>query len=325
MKKVIRKAERRMRKILNRLIVDTGDYRRTVFLAGTGPSGTTWVEELINAKNDFRIMFEPFHSDKVELVSDWNYRQYLRCSDRTEKFLQSATAILSGNIRNEWIDCFNRKLISRKRIIKDIRANHILKWIKCNFPEIPIILLLRHPCAVAHSKLRLNWETHLHDFLIQDELMEDFLDPFKSELQDAKTVFDKHIFMWCIENYVPLKQFSDGELLVVFYENICTQTEQEMQRLCSFIGQRFSPASVDKSSIPSALSRKQCAINSGDDLVSSWRKSISDDQIERAVEILGIFGLQNIYNENDYPLLSGSEALRLFPTECLGTVNQGGV
>ena len=155
--------------------------------------------------------------------------------------------------------------------------------------------------------------------------MEDFLDPFKSELQDAKTVFDKHIFMWCIENYVPLKQFSDGELLVVFYENICTQPEQEMQRLCSFIGQRFSPASVDKSSIPSALSRKQSAINSGDDLVSSWRKSISDDQIERAVEILGIFGLQNIYNENDYPLLSGSEALRLFPTECLGTVNQGGV
>lgn len=122
MKKVIRKAERRMRKILNRLMVDTGDYRRTVFLAGTGRSGTTWVEELINAKNDFRIMFEPFHSDKVELVSDWNYRQYLRCSDRTEKFLQSATAILSGNIRNEWIDCFNRKLISRKRIIKDIRA-----------------------------------------------------------------------------------------------------------------------------------------------------------------------------------------------------------
>ena len=322
---MISESKRKIRKSLNRPIIDTGDYRRTVFLAGTGRSGTTWVEDLINARNDFRIMFEPFRSDKVELVSDWNYRQYLRCSDRSEKFLQPATAILSGNIRNEWIDCFNRKFISRKRLIKDIRANHILKWIKCNFPEIPIIMLLRHPCAVANSKLKLNWETHLNDFLIQDELMEDFLSPFRNELQNVKTVFDKHIFMWCIENYVPLRQFSDGEMLVVFYENICMQPELEIENLFSFIGQEFSPASVNKSSIPSVLSRKQSAIMSGGDLVNSWRKSISDDQIERAVEILTIFGLQNIYNENDFPLVSGSDALNLFPTGCLGTVNRGDV
>ena len=86
------------------LSIDVGDYRKTVFLAGTGRSGTTWVEEIINSQNDFRIMFEPFYSKKIDLLHDWNYRQYLRSDDRREQVFNPATRILSGQIRNKWID-----------------------------------------------------------------------------------------------------------------------------------------------------------------------------------------------------------------------------
>jgi len=27
--------------------------------------------------------------------------------------------------------------------------------------------------------------------------------------------------MWCIENYIPLKQFKRNEILVLFYEDLC--------------------------------------------------------------------------------------------------------
>lgn len=309
---MIRKFGRKLRKLSSQLIFDVGDYQQTVILAGTGRSGTTWVEEIINSRNDFRIMFEPFHQKKVDLVGAWNYRQYLRCNDRNDKFLKPATSILRGDIKNEWIDRFNRRVFSRKRLIKDIRAQLILKWIKHNFPEIPIILLLRHPCAVANSKLKLGWDTHLHDFLVQDELMDDFLNPFKKELENAKNLFDKHIFMWCIENYVPLKQFNEGEILVVFYEDLCIEPQKEIERMFSFIGEKFSSRILEKSTKPSALAQKDSAIVSGNDLISSWRKSISDDQIERAFEILNIFGLQAIYDKSNLPLLSGTKALKVF-------------
>lgn len=309
---MIRKFERRLRKLRNKLFFDTGDYRQTVFLAGTGRSGTTWLEEIINSRNDFRVMFEPFHQKKVNLVSDWNYRQYLQCNDRGDKFLKPITSILSGNIRNKWIDQFNQRFYSQKRLIKDIRAQLILKWIKHNFPEIPIILLLRHPCAVANSKLKLGWNSHLDDFLAQDNLMDDFLNPFKKELEDAHDLFDKHIFMWCVENYIPLKQFSEGEILVVFYENLCRDPQNEIEKIMLFIGENFSLEILRNIRKPSMLSRKDSAVVSSASLVDTWRKNISDEQIEKASEILSIFGLQVIYDKSSFPLLSGQESLNVF-------------
>jgi hypothetical protein len=300
------------KKLLTHLFFDAGDYRRTVIVAGTGRSGTTWVEEVINSRNDFRIMFEPFHSKKVELLKNWNFRQYLRSNDRRDQFLMPATRILSGRIRNEWIDKYNQKFFSSKRLIKDIRAQLFLHWIKHNFPEIPIILLLRHPCAVANSKFQLKWDTHLDDFLKQEDLMDDFLNPFRNEMENAGNPFDRHIFMWCVENYIPLRQFKENEILVIFYENFCINPQQEIETVMRFIGDTFSPEMLDKVTKPSVQSHKKSAIVSKGNLVNSWRKSISDEQVKRAVEILSLFGLQQIYNQGDLPLVNGPDALRAF-------------
>ena len=309
---MISKFEKKLRNLRNMFIFDIGDYRQTVFLAGTGRSGTTWIEEIINAQNDFRLMFEPFHSKKIDLIRGWNYRQYLRSNDRSAKFLEPATSILSGNLKNEWIDQFNKIVFPRKRLIKDIRAQLFLKWIKINFPEIPIILLLRHPCAVANSKLRLSWDTHLEDFLSQDELMDDFLNPFKNELENVNDLFDKHILLWCVENYVPLQQFNEGEVLVVFYENLCKQPQHEIEIIIEFIGEKFTSEMLRQVKKPSAVSRADSAINTGDNLIDAWRKNFSEQQIERAYELLSLFGIQNIYGKSSLPLVSGQEALKVF-------------
>ena len=173
-------------------------------------------------------------------------------------------------------------------------------------------MLLRHPCAVANSKLKLGWDSHLDDFLMQDELVTDFLSPFQKELENAKDPFDKHIFMWCVENYIPLKQFNKHEILVVFYEHLCTGPEQQVERVMPFIGNTFSSDMLDKILKPSAQSRKDSAIVSGVDLVSSWRASVSDERVKRAIDILKIFGLQDVYNEGDMPLLDGTKALEVF-------------
>ena len=177
------------RKVLSRLYIDRGDYRDTVFVAGTGRSGTTWLEELINFDHDHRILFEPFNSQEIPLVAHWNYRQYLRADDNDERYLVPARRILSGRIRHPWIDQVNSKHLVRRRLVKDIRANLILHWMHNHFPEIRIVLLLRHPCAVARSKIAMGWLTHLDDFLSQQHLIEDFLLPFVPLLESARDDF----------------------------------------------------------------------------------------------------------------------------------------
>ena len=171
---------KKIRSITNQIpipsLVDRHDYRKSIFVAGSGRSGTTWLQEIINYHNEYRVMFEPFYPQKVNIVSDWHPFQYLRTEDTEQRFLRPAEAILCGNVKNFWVDKYNKRLFSQRRVIKDIRANLFLHWIKDNFPEIPIILIMRHPCAVANSKSQGNWENNLDHYLSQEDLMEDYLE-----------------------------------------------------------------------------------------------------------------------------------------------------
>ena len=81
------------------------------------------------------------------------------------------------------------------------------------------------------------------------------------------------------------------------------------------VGKTYSPEILNQVTKPSAQSRKHSAIINKTDLVNSWRKSIIAEQIERAVEILSLFGLQKIYNDGDMPLISGTDALNAFSAE----------
>lgn len=309
---------RNPRQVFRYIFYDTHDYQNTLFLAGSARSGTTWLQEIINFDNAYRVMFEPFDPKRVEVVQEWNEFQYLRVDEDSPLFVKPLNDILCGDIRNYWIDTHNKRLFSNKRLIKAIHANLFLLWIKTHFPEIPIILIMRHPCAVANSKINIA-EKHfrytdspLEHFLIQTELAEDYLAPYEKLIRKSKTIFETNVFMWCIENFVPMKQFNKGEIHVTFYENLCVNPENEIKNIFSYIGKPYSPAVLHQVKTPSRQSKKHSAIVSGNDLIRSWRKNITHDQIQRAVEILDLFGMDVIYNDNDLPLLEGNQALEIF-------------
>ncbi len=98
------------------------DYRKAVFLAGVGRSGTTWISEVINYNNDYRYIFEPFHPHKVPICSHFRYRQYLEPNNTDPRFIAPTNSILSGRIRTRWSESLNHKTLCDRRLIKDIRA-----------------------------------------------------------------------------------------------------------------------------------------------------------------------------------------------------------
>jgi hypothetical protein len=277
------------------------DHRSSVFLAGSGRSGTTWVSEIINHRNGYRLIFEPFHPG---ICKNFRRKQYLRPDDRREEYLGLARKVLTGGLRSSWTDRFNRKFVARRRLIKDIRANLLLGWMRENFPGMPIVLLLRHPCAVAASRLALGWRDSLSETMEQEELVEDFLSPMEAEIRAARHAFERHVFSWCIDNYVPLRQFGPGEIHLAFYENFVVHPEDEIRRLFAFLGEDFDRRVYRALRRPSPLSRKGESPS-----VDAWRHSVSGSQLERAVEILGLFELDRLYGEGTMPNPSGAHAL----------------
>jgi hypothetical protein len=294
-------------RLLGRLCVDLakGDHEDSVFLAGSGRSGTTWLSEIITHGGGYRYVFEPFNPARVRAFEHFRTKQYLRPDDGREEFLEPARLALTGALRSPWTDRFDGVFVARRRLVKDIRANLLLGWMRANFPGMPIVLLLRHPCAVVASRLALGWKDNLDETMEQEELVEDFLLPVESEIRAARDDFERHLFLWCIDNLVPLRQFARGEIHLAFYENLLKNPEDELQSLFGFLGEDIDEQVYDGLGRPSPLSRKDAPVPS----VDGWCRHVDASRVERAGEILALFGLDGIYGRGPMPDPSGAYAL----------------
>lgn len=287
------------------------DYLASIVLAGTGRSGTTWISEVINYRNEYRIMDEPFRNVAVDICSHFNAMQYIRPDDKAPLFLEPVGTILSGRLRNAWTDRFNTKTVVTRRLVKAIRANLFLKWMVNNFPSLRVAFLMRHPAAVTLSQWKLDWDIDLGAILLaQPQLMQDYLEPYRTEIEQAESLFEKRLWMWCIENYVPLTQLQPGEVHLAFYEQFCEEPEQEIERLFSFYGKQWDESVFAAMKRPSNSSKPDSAVIMGKRRVDSWMSKITDEQREMVDMMLRRFGLDAVYSvESPYPDMKAAQDL----------------
>lgn len=277
---------------------------KSILVAGTARSGTTWLGDLISTQLSCRILFEPFNPDLVNEYSKFNYFQYMRPEDDDEELHRFAHKVFTGTIRNEWIDRQNERLISSYRLIKEIRANLLLKWINNRFPDVPILFLIRHPCAVVLSRMQLGWATDrdIEPLLSQPDLVSDHLQDKLDLMHAARTDEEKHAIIWCISNLVPLNQFPPGELKIVYYEDLCIRPEVELPSVFKFLGFDFDRSHLRTVDNPSQTTISTSAIVTGSNKISHWKQTLTSSQIERILKVVDAFGLGHIYGDSLMPI-----------------------
>lgn len=276
-------------------------------MAGTARSGTTWLADLIASQITCRIMFEPFNPELVSEYRGFHYFHYMRPEWDNKELYGFARPVFTGEIRNRWIDRQNEHIFPKYRLIKEIRANLLLKWLHVHFPDVPIIFLIRHPCAVVLSRMQLGWATD-HDiepFLSQPELVADHLSDHLDLIRNAKTDEEKHAIIWSVSNLVPLKQFMPDELKMVYYENLCTQPEIEFQTIFESIGHGYDDSLVEMVNQPSQTTKATSAVVTGSNKISHWKSALSPLQIERILNVVRAFGLDHLYDDSSLPLNPG--------------------
>jgi hypothetical protein len=280
------------------------DIGNSILVAGTARSGTTWLGDLIASEIPCRIMFEPFNPDLVPAYRPFNTFQYLQPGQEYPEFYAFARKVFTGEIRNSWIDRYNELLFPKYRLIKEIRANLALKWLHDNFHQVPMILLMRHPCAVVLSRLELEWATDkdIDKFLSQPDLKNDFLGDYLDFIHSVKTDEEKHAIIWSITNLVPLKQFVPDEIKIVFYEDLCTQPEVELPALFASIGHPYTKIHADKINRPSQTTRETSAVVSGTDKIIHWKKRLKSSQIDNILRVVEAFHLDYIYGDSIFPV-----------------------
>ncbi len=286
----------------------------TVFLSSMGRSGSTLLSNVINYDNTHRILFEPFRHDLVSEAKNFVYPLYLSPDNLDPRYLSPAQKIISGNIHSQWIDKENQTMFPKKRLIKDIRTNLYLKWIHNNFPEMKIILLLRHPCAVVASWLKADFGNALpgRDRLLSDKEFTKNIDEFiLDEYSKVDTAFESLIFLWCISYWIPFKEINKDEVHLVFYENLIIEPSNELEALFSFLDRDYSEEALSVLTMPSSTTNKDKSFFRKGVKIDGWKNEFSSEQIDRAYEIMGLFGMETLYSrETSIP--NKQAAMQLF-------------
>ncbi len=299
--------DHRRRALIDALHVDLGrgDHRRSVFLAGSGRSGTTWLSSDDQPPKRLplrlRALLPGQGADGRALPA-----QAVPETGRHARGVPGACrAVLTGGLRSLWSDRFNRRLVARRRLIKDIRANLLLGWMHENFPGMPIVLLLRHPCAVVTSRLALGWNDFLAQTMEQEDLVEDFLLPMEADIRAARGDFERHLFAWCVENHVPLTPVrARGDPPGLLREPPrATRTRAGTSVFVPRRGSRRTRLPRARAPLaPEPRDRVRSPSTAGG---ASW----TGTGCERAIEILGLFWLDRVYGEGPMPDPSAAQAL----------------
>jgi len=276
--------------------------KNTVLLSSVGSSGSTWIASLLNFSNDYREIFEPFLPIRIPEANAFEYCAYLSPSESDSLRVGAARKILEGRLRRcAWLDDGNRKFISHKRLIKDIRTNLMLGWMSKCFPETKLILLIRNPFTVVQSFMKLGWgvepcgnRREIDIILQQHDLINDYpeIDAYSNQI-DLTNPFEYLMLQWCILNYIPLKQRMGAEFHTTFYENYLLEPEKELRSLYQYVGIKMDKNVLDALDKPSRTAYKRrdftIALN------------LPRGHIDRGLEILNMFGLDNLYDENLLP------------------------
>jgi hypothetical protein len=334
----------------SRLLFETNaDYRSSVFLSSGARMGSTWIAETINYRRDYRYMFEPItlqrllatpayesllpgKDDGVVVHSHHSYYkkrpaidtrlQYVRPDERDTDLRDRADAVLSGRFRHPEIDQYNytARMRFERRLIKETRSNLTVRWLYEQFPGLKVVLLTRHPIPTIHSRLegRVGRQgedvariPYFHKLVFgQPKLTQDYLAPFRNLLESAQTGFEQRMAVWCIQNFVPLRQFAPGEIHVAFYEEFCVEPLDALRRLFAFLGDPTDDESIavaaDRMTMRSSTTHARTMTElidgsrvDGMKQVSKWLRRVTDAERRTATAMLTAFGLDSVYSSDD--------------------------
>ena len=293
--------------------LDIGKPNDVIILAGMARSGTTWAGDIINYDNSYRVLFEPFFPAKVKQAKEFEYIQYLSPHCDNAILINQAKKILAGKIRNNWVDRDNNRLFYRRRIIKEIRCNLMLGWLKKR-ANPPIVLMIRHPLQIVSSWSKLGWgkeacgsRSDLDIILSQQSLLKDFplISDVMKQIKHSDFV-EKIVFQWCIFHFIPIQQLTKDEAHTLFYENLLNDPDNEVARLFQYLSKPFDNSKLRKA-MKTTSSTNFLGRDFNEDqsrLKNSWMEEFSTKQIQRANYILAAFGLDDIYDKDGYPTSS---------------------
>lgn len=187
-------------------------------------------------------------------------------------------------------DCVNRKYAGRVvPVIKTVNSLWRTRLFSEAMPDMRVLHIMRHPCAVVNSCLRGIDQNLMSSAVYLRPLFEaGFAENYSFTLEDleAASYEEKAAFFWMACNqriYDGLR--GRGSYRPVIYEELCSALAPTMNSLFRFAGLDWNEQSARFADALEASDRQQAdyfnVVRSPASAMNKWRDQLSTEQIER--------------------------------------------
>ncbi len=287
-----------------------------LFILGEGRSGTTWLMNILNFDDRYRVLFEPFLTENfknpVTYASEYPFPDAPGRADVSEHVRR----VLRGDYISHHATLRFPRALFQGLLIKDVSAHLILDEI-CSFvPDIKCVLILRHPFAVASSKARAySWPTSPLSFVSGYNPSAGLYVPHQELIETIVRDNDPlliQILLWCMAFKAAFAANSIDSFVIVFYEDLVTEPAREVRRLFGELGwaQRYEAhrAQIETTwNAPSHVTLRQNAIEQSKVGRAQWKAEWSGQTIERGLEIISSLGMDFLYGDDYQPRVTAAE------------------
>jgi len=295
----------------------TQEGRRPILVTGTHRSGTTWVGKMLVSGAQAAYISEPLnrlHRPGVMRVPVKKWYTYI-CPDNEQIYLPALqeTIALRYHIWAEIQSLRSRKdflrmsrdfsfflrgrIFSQRPLLKDPFAAFSAPWfterLKCQ-----VVVIIRHPAAIASSLKRLKWPFDFQDLLEQPLLMRDWLEPFREEMLQiqAEDVIGQSALLWrMIYPMLDVHAKQNPDIRILRHEDLSLEPHDCFRDLFGFLGLNFNTkaqAAVQRSthsSNPREQSRSAVHAVRLDSRanIENWKSRLTPGEIERIRSLIG--------------------------------------
>lgn len=293
------------------------DILHPLLVTGTHRSGTTWVGKMLAADSSTAYISEPLnvlHRPGVFHTKVTRWYQYI-CEDNQQEYLNSFKELLEfdydlwAEIRSirsrrdflrmgrDFAIFYNGLMRGQRMLIKDPFAVFSMDWFaKCL--NCKVVVAVRHPAAFVSSLKRLNWPFDFQDLLDQPLLMRDHLEPFRKQMEAAKTddIIGQSSVLWnVIYHSVHATLQRNPAFLAVRHEDLSRDPINGFREMYKALDLDFTRR-VEKTILnssgsenPVELSRKKVHSVKLDSRANmdNWKKRLTPEEISRIRTITG--------------------------------------
>lgn len=278
-----------------------------ILILSSPRSGSTWLMELLHAEPGMKYIDEPLgkiildYNEFLPIRTRWNYLSLTpREEEVLEAYFRRDMEISHFGPRDVFSTDYD--FFSDRRVLKVIRANALIEWFRDTF-DFRIVYLIRHPVPQGLSCIKRGHVRRVDEFLARRDFVEEHLTKqqldFALQVSRDGTDLERFVCQWCLENIVPLKSIEELEaVLRVSYEELVIRPEAVFERLGSVLGVSNIGRMMDKVQTPSKTTDsssentvQRIKRHDSDYLITKWREKVSQREINRAFQILDVFGI----------------------------------